>query len=456
MVAAAKERSFEEAAKTLQEIGGLQVSASTVGRIAHDVGQELMELTDCPPSRLSRKLWPNRPENAPQSVMVSVDGGRILTREAGKGPGVHNHRWRETKNATFERLEPRSFSEDPQPELPECFADPKHVAELVEMNLVELTEQELDELAQFQESMHSASSGSISRAKADSQEAMVVSSGQDGATFLTAEASSVVHEQCGSDEQINSNAPSVGEELWWCPRRLFRTCLSSLECASEFGVAMGREAQYRRFWEATCKAFVADGMAWNWRIWYRHFRDFTPILDFVHVVEYLYRTAQAAGGGDAMAWSRYLRWCQQTWQSQVDKVLSEISDWLQSRGVDPEATKLECSDKATEVLVKTYRYLKNNRERMDYVRYRKNGMPITSATMESLIKQIHLRVKGTEMYWNDARRGGESILRLRAAYLCDDNRLQHYLANRPGEPFVRRTTRVKLESASRGASNPKS
>jgi len=57
--------------------------------------------------------------------------------------------------------------------------------------------------------------------------------------------------------------------------------------------------------------------------------------------------------------------------------------------------------------------------------------------MESLVKQINLRVKGTEMFWDDPH-GAEAILRLRAAALSDDGRLERYLETRPDQPFVRR------------------
>jgi len=76
---------------------------------------------------------------------------------------------------------------------------------------------------------------------------------------------------------------------------------------------------------------------------------------------------------------------------------------------------------------------------MDYPRYRREGLPITSAPMESLIKQINLRVEGTEMFWNDPH-GAEAILQLRSASLCDDNRLEHYLRRRRGWCWARRTT----------------
>jgi len=95
-IAGVKDRSEVEAAKTLKDIGGVQVSGKTVERVLHDVGEEITQLRDGPPSRLSRTLVPKPPADAPQSVMVSADGGRMLTRESGQGPGVHNHRWRET------------------------------------------------------------------------------------------------------------------------------------------------------------------------------------------------------------------------------------------------------------------------------------------------------------------------------------------------------------------------
>ena len=79
-----------------------------------------------------------------------------------------------------------------------------------------------------------------------------------------------------------------------------------------------------------------------------------------------------------------------------------------------------------------------NRQRMDYPRYRREGLPTTSALMESLVKEINYRVKGTEMFWNDPS-GAEAILQVRAAALCDDDRLARHLATRPGCSRVRRS-----------------
>jgi hypothetical protein len=60
---------------------------------------------------------------------------------------------------------------------------------------------------------------------------------------------------------------------------------------------------------------------------------------------------------------------------------------------------------------------------------------VPSSWVESLIKEINLRVKGTEEFWNEA--GAESVLAVLAAVLCDDDRLAKHLAARPGSPFRR-------------------
>jgi hypothetical protein len=67
--------------------------------------------------------------------------------------------------------------------------------------------------------------------------------------------------------------------------------------------------------------------------------------------------------------------------------------------------------------------------------------------VESLIKEMNYRVKGTEKFWDrpdladDQPEGGEAILQVRAALLSDDDRLQRHLESRPGSAFRRHTNR---------------
>ena len=74
---------------------------------------------------------------------------------------------------------------------------------------------------------------------------------------------------------------------------------------------------------------------------------------------------------------------------------------------------------------------------MNYADYRRQGLPVTSSAVESLIKEFNYRVKGTEKFWDNPE-GAEAILQVRAAVLSDDDRLATYIQARPGSAFRRR------------------
>jgi hypothetical protein len=219
------------------------------------------------------------------------------------------------------------------------------------------------------------------------------------------------------------------------PKRVLRTALSSMACSDRFGPMMQREAQRRRFYQAPLGAFLGDGLPWNWTIWKRCFATFVPILDFIHAIEYLFAAAWAMSDSETAAWDAYLVMVTQCWQGQVDEVIAQLTVACQSRGVDLKQRISE--DDPCKPLADAARYFSNNCGRMDYPRYRRLGLPVTSAPMESLIKQINHRVKGTEMFWDDPH-GAEVILQLRAAALSEDDRLDSYLSRRPGCAYVRR------------------
>lgn len=131
-IAAAETRSFKRAAIVMQEVGGQSVSAKSVERIVHEVGDELARRRD---SRTrSDEPLAQTPVDPPDLAVVECDGGRMQTREPGHGPGVHRRDtgWRETKNACLIRAQRDLCGSDPQPDPPECFCDPKHVAKIAE------------------------------------------------------------------------------------------------------------------------------------------------------------------------------------------------------------------------------------------------------------------------------------------------------------------------------------
>ena len=76
------------------------------------------------------------------------------------------------------------------------------------------------------------------------------------------------------------------------------------------------------------------------------------------------------------------------------------------------------------------RYLQNQESRMHYDAYRRMGLPITSSHIESTIKQINRRVKGTEKFWSEG--GAEALLQLAADYLSETDPLATFWRERPG------------------------
>jgi len=146
-----------------------------------------------------------------------------------------------------------------------------------------------------------------------------------------------------------------------------------------------REATRRRFDEAGRKAFVADGLTCNWTIDAAHFKDDVPILDFTHAVSYPFTASLILFGKTDEAWQVYGRWMTLVWQGCVADVLKELRVHQLRIGVaDIETT----DDDPRAKLRKVIGYLENNQSPMKYAEYRPQGLPTTSAWMESAVKEI--------------------------------------------------------------------
>lgn len=372
----------------MADVAGQPVSAKTLERVAGDVGRELAQRRDADPK--SDEALAKSPELPPELAVIECDGGRARTREPGHGPGVHlsGKGWNETKNACLIRATRQTFDEDPQPRPPECFCNPEHVAKIAETE-------------------------TLSVASPGTEEPDLV-----------------------EDYDPEPLVPPAD----WRPKRLVRTVLASMACSKDFGRQMAREAKGRRFGEAKAKAFLGDGLPWNWSIWKQHFSDYTPILDFIHALSYLFAAAKAVHDDTRDAWDQYLAWMSGCWRGEIDQILEEIGVWQTRLGPPPDDA---ADNDPRKIIDRTFNYLTNNRQRMNYPEYRKAGMPVTTAWMESLVKEINWRVKGSEMFWNNPD-GAEAILQIRAAALSDDDRLKTHLQTRPGHSFTRRPKPSKI------------
>jgi len=377
--------SCESAAEALQIVGEMKISARTVNELAAQYGQQLTEERDHRTQKYEQQPLPRKPtevDSPPPLGAVFCDGGRMRTRTPGGGHGIHQPHWRETKNAAFHRMQSTTNHVDPQPELPECFRNQAYVEKLV-----------------------------LGLKKAKNPAAELI--------------------QPDSKNELPSLAVAPEPPPTWQPKTLVRTCISSLACSEKFGPQMAAEADTRGFFSAPKRAFVGDGQAYNWKIQQQWFPGFTPIADFIHVVEYLYEAAKALYQDIAARWTAYVDWARACWQGNVDHVIEQLRNRGESK-VTGAFTSAEQDPRKT--VERTQGYLTHNRLRMDYPRYRREGLPVTSSLAESLVKQISKRVKGTEKFWDDGPRG-EAILQIRAAVISQDHRLTRFIRNRPISPY---------------------
>ena len=378
ILAAAHAPSYSIGELVLRKIGGIELSGRGLNKTVVKIGSEMVAQRDAQTESYFGQPLPRKhaqPQTPISLACVSTDGGRMQTRDEGGGQGVYHPHWRETKNALFLRMKSDCFAYDPHPDLPACFADREGLKKLLP-GVCENSTVAVEE----------GTTASVVTEKVDAR---------------------------------------------WRPERLYRTCLSSLADSHEFGRMMEVEADSRGFYHAQKKAFVSDGLPYNWTIQQRHFRDFTPILDFVHAVERLYEAARCVHEDPDRRWDNYLRWAGACWLGNVGQVIVELASYQQQLGLPPDDA---AQDDPRKLLADAIGYFQNNASRMDYPSYRREGLPTTSAHMESLVKEVNLRVKGTEKFWNDGA-SGEAILQIRAAALCDDDRLSKFLRSRPGHPF---------------------
>ena len=365
------------AAKTLRLLAEVSISGRHVGRLTDVIGAELVAQRDARADAHRTRQRDTQVPNAPSAVAVEVDGGRYQRRTEGQGCGARGPHWREDKVACLVTLESKTRDRDPQPEPPECFLDREYVG-----NLTPYPTADGPELT--------------------------------GASALAAPA--------GASAAVDRQ-----------PERLARACVSTTRDSGAFGRLTGAAAPARNFGAAGRRAFVGDGQACNWATRTRWFAEYVPIVDFIHVLGYVWQAARALGADAPGQWDRYARWMRSCWQGRVAEALVEMDREQQRIGEVPAGA--EDADPRV-VLARARGYLRNNAARMKYPEYRKAGLPVTSSWVESLIKEINYRVKGTDKFWNED--GAEAVLQVRAAVLSDDERLDKYLAARPGAPFQRR------------------
>jgi hypothetical protein len=370
VVHAACSGSFQQAEEDLRLLAEVEISANRIHRATQRVGLERIADRRAAAAAYQQLPLPSWRESAgpapPDVACVQADGGRIQIRPRAASSSVSDSWWRETKVGCLLAMTSDRHAEDPAPRVPEVFVDPARMAKMCRQI-----------------------------------------KGFSGEAAITESASEEL--ECPRHE-----APTI----------VAQTVVATTEKVEAFGDLLVAQAHALGFAAAERKAFVADGAETNWGVWRRHFWHYTPILDWVHAVCYVYAAAMA-GVNAAEGWLAYCQWAQWLWSGEVDCILESLRE-RQARIGLPTDDDAETSPQNR--VADALRYLNNQRSRMNYAEYRRQGLPLTSCHVESTIKRINRRMKGTEKFWDT---GAEPLLHLMADHLSPPEERDRYWAARP-------------------------
>lgn len=357
----------------------MEISPTHLQRLSERIGEEWAEVRDEEVEEFRKAELERTYKEPPKgAAAVMLDGGRLQTRAEEGGRGVSEAGWRESKVACCLTLQTKSQGLDPQPEPPSKFLEPTEAARLA------------------------------SEVKRRSRPA--------------AERNDAARDESKSPKGKKKRKKREQRRRRNRSRVLVRTVVATMANSEVFGWLVAAEVHRRGLDRAKRKACVCDGQAYNWSIYEMHLlpAGFIAILDFLHLLAYLYDAAHAFCGSDAArGWKTYAQWLRWAWSGKVGMLLTSLraaAGELAAKGSAAAARK--------QTVEETLTYVRNNRQRMDYPEYRRLGLPISSAPVESTIKQINRRVKGTEKFWLEG--GAEAILQLRAAQVSQDDRWNRY------------------------------
>jgi hypothetical protein len=417
--AGANKPSFREASIDLDKFSGLAVHEKQVERLCKRIGAERLSERDEQVARFLAMGLAQRKDGAPDGVVppdkshvavVMADAGMLQLR-AGEGHSEQTQpadadeaetsdddadekpsgrHWREDKVGLVLLMQSKAGETDPCPEIPDTFVDARRVAEIV----------------------RGLKKSAALRADDEQQQAEPASEpdGQQEASFAAYEG----------------------------PKLKQRQVVASRQSWPLFGALLACAAWAAGFAKAPRKAFVADGAKAIWRVWKGRFSSYEPILDFIHAMSYVYAAAKAVGEQAGDGWQLYAGWIRWTWQGEVSLVIAKLQEWQDKNG-RPEKGEAETSVRS--VVGRALGYLRNNEGKMKYDEYRQKGLPIVSSLVESMVKQISRRVKGTEKFWTD--QGAEAILQLRADYLSDGDVMAAFWQRRQAAATGQRSYRPR-------------
>lgn len=191
--------------------------------------------------------------------------------------------------------------------------------------------------------------------------------------------------------------------------------VGSIETSDEFGKRLYMESLRRGISHAKKQIVLGDGAAWVWNLADTHFPDALQIVDFFHSAEHLGIIAALLYPNDK---KKREKWWKKMRKKLADGKVNNIINELRN---------MPLKEKEKAEMDKALTYFENNKDKMHYDRYRREGLFIGSGVIEAGCKcVIGIRLKQSGMHWSV--RGANAIIALRC--LVESAHFEDYWENR--------------------------
>lgn len=372
--------SFPQAHQASEQLLERVLGIKRIERLTERIGDERVAQRDAETAAFEGLPLVEK-QKAPKGIKPPVlagvmpDGGRLQLCEANEDSKTH---WHEYKAACLKEMSSETFEEDPCPQVPQMFLQRERIEKLTR---------------------------EIGKKAADEPPSSAAENPPPSAT----------------------SPPKDDDSSYKPPKIESSDVIATRRDARAFGRMLLARAWSLGMLASSRKAYVGDGSSWIWGIWERHFKayEFTAVLDVIHALTYVFAAAMAGRPRDE-GWHVYVRWITWVWQGQVTQVISELAARQDELGPP---TETDGSTSVPRIVHDALTYLQNQSAKMNYPEYRKQGLPITSSHIESTVKLLNHRVKGTEKFWSKS--GAEALLQLKADTLSDTGHWDKFWHTRP-------------------------
>jgi hypothetical protein len=182
------------------------------------------------------------------------------------------------------------------------------------------------------------------------------------------------------------------------------TYVGAIESCEEFGRRLYAEAWQRGWTRAEKRVVLGDGADWIWNQANLHFPEAIQIVDLYHARQHLWSLATKLYGSDSPVQKRWVM----ARKDKLDegKIESLVASLRSVAASHPDLAEDICSEA---------NYFENNKERMRYPKFRKQGLFVGSGVIEAGCKTVLGRLKRSGMFWTV--RGANAIIALRCCQL---------------------------------------